>query len=260
MARHCARQYCSPPLCSSKRQFLRSSLICNAQRWRSGRTQHNINIFLSSLKVVRLPTGSPNPTMGRIFLTGGASEKCQPNILRINKNGVIYFGLLLLQSTYTSLLDAAAAPFCPAGEKNRLGKLPLPCAFPSLSLSQPNRRSPTFRVLSFRISIKSFPFLLKHTLARSSLWGSSRWRAYATGCAPVPSVLHGERPSALCRWCSRSLAFASIHSLACIQYLCSQSVRYCRFFSLRRRALVGFHMQFQYLFQRFLLRMEIYAL
>jgi hypothetical protein len=46
-------------------------------------------------------------------VTGGASEKYQSNILRINKNWVIYFGLLLLCAKYKSL----GAPFWPAGGK-----------------------------------------------------------------------------------------------------------------------------------------------
>lgn len=149
-------------------------------------------------------------------------KNASSNILRINKNGVIYFGLLLLQSTHPVSHTDSASPPCPMADGEKKAPWQTACAV-RFSIRLSDFHSPTdvlhhFAWLSFRISIKSFPFLLKHTLARLRiLWGSGR-RAYATGCAPVPSVLHCAPVCSMQKMVQQSQpqprALASIHSLA----------------------------------------------
>lgn len=80
----------------------------------------------------------------------------------------LFWAFITAKYTARGAHIAARRTPLPRRRKNSLGKLPLPCDFPSLSFTA---QPPIFiisRGASFRISIKSFPFLLKHTLAHPS--------------------------------------------------------------------------------------------
>lgn len=164
-------------------------------------------------------------------------KNASSNILRINKNVVIYFGLLLLQSTHpVSHTDSIAR----RRKKKRLGKLPVPCAFPSDSPTC--TAQPTSSIISRGFHSE---FQLKVSLSCSntlSLACSSSGARVGELMQPAARPCRAcciARPSAQCRWCSsrsRSLAHSpqSIHSL-CIQYTCSFQSAILQI-SLRRRA------------------------